>query len=359
MKKNRVLALLWIFFLIVFQLKTGGYLANLMTVFTVVIFLLSVLLMLLRRGLALELEVGNDVGKGENIGIGLTVRTNSGLSMGWLELKLKIENVISGEQRTEALLIPIGLGKTYETELTVSDLYVGEVRVSAEALRFLDLFKLVSRRVNAQAQGSSIIRPNMVPVPSDKDTLYGYDMESYVYSGSKKGSDPSETFGIREYLPGDNPKTIHWKLTSKMDELMVRELGLPIDNKVLIILNNRELTHDRLEAKQRDAVVELFFGIAQGIVDQGLGFSVGWYNNEKGEFLQRPIENKADIYGMMREVLSAPFYADSVSVAQRFLIGAAQRNFASYVYVTAYEDVETHRLEQYGAVNIRRTEEEI
>lgn len=353
MKKNRILVLLWIIFLIAFQLKVGGYLANLMTVFTLVALILSILLVLPGRAIAIDLEAGTDAGKGEEIPVRLRIKASSGLRIGWLECKLSFENAISGEKKEKLFLMPMGMSKVYQTDMKISDQHAGEIRVEVTAQRGLDLFKLVSRKMEAKAYDSCIVRPNMMPIPPSKDALYSYDMESYVYSGDKKGNDPSDTFGIREYIPGDNPKTIHWKLTGKMGDLVVRELGLPVDNKVLIILNNRQLPNQPLEPGKRDSLIETFFGIAQGITNQGLDFSVGWYDSQQGEFYQKPVEGNANIYGIMRGVLSAPFYTDEISVVQRFLTGTAQRSFASYIYVTAYEDVEVQRLEQYGAVHIQ------
>ena len=48
-------------------------------------------------------------------------------------------------------------------------------------------------------------------------------MESFRYSGSRPGDDPGETFDIREYREGDSIRQIHWKLTGKMDRLIIRE----------------------------------------------------------------------------------------------------------------------------------------
>ncbi len=61
-------------------------------------------------------------------------------------------------------------------------------------------------------------------------------MDSDEYSMRKAGYDPSETFAIREYQPGDRIRQIHWKLTEKFDSLMVRDYGLPIQNTVLLLL---------------------------------------------------------------------------------------------------------------------------
>lgn len=50
------------------------------------------------------------------------------------------------------------------------------------------------------------------------------------------GSTPS---GLREYRPGDEPRTIHWRRSAALDELVVRELDRDDRDRVLVSLPTR------------------------------------------------------------------------------------------------------------------------
>ena len=54
------------------------------------------------------------------------------------------------------------------------------------------------------------------------------DCESIEYSAYRSGSDMSEVFGIREYREGDSIRNIHWKLTGKCDDIMIKLPSLPV-----------------------------------------------------------------------------------------------------------------------------------
>ena len=41
-----------------------------------------------------------------------------------------------------------------------------------------------------------------------------------------RGYDPSELFDVREFQNGDRLQSVHWKLSARTDELMVKELSL-------------------------------------------------------------------------------------------------------------------------------------
>ena len=62
-----------------------------------------------------------------------------------------------------------------------------------------------------------------------KDKWYNEtSADSDRFSTYKKGDDPSEIFDIREYADGDKIQRIHWKLSSKTGDLMVKEGSLPL-----------------------------------------------------------------------------------------------------------------------------------
>lgn len=67
----------------------------------------------------------------------------------------------------------------------------------------------------------------------------------------KKGNGPGEYFGIRPYVDGDSMKLIHWKLTGKTDEYMVKEVEVPMMRMPLIFLETRV---EKLDAAMIDGL---------------------------------------------------------------------------------------------------------
>ena len=48
------------------------------------------------------------------------------------------------------------------------------------------------------------------------------------YAPDQKGADRTETMQIRDYVPGDPLQQIHWKLSTKLDRLIVRDPAQPV-----------------------------------------------------------------------------------------------------------------------------------
>ncbi len=78
----------------------------------------------------------------------------------------------------------------------------------------------------------------MYPVQLSFSDRSSVELDSDEYSMHHPGDDPSETFALREYVPGDRVRSIHWKLTEKTGEVIVRQLGLPVNNSILLLMDN-------------------------------------------------------------------------------------------------------------------------
>lgn len=129
-----------------------------------------------------------------------------------------------------------------------------------------------------------------------------YDMESFKYAMNKQGDDPGEIFGIREYRPGDKVKAIHWKLSAKMEGIVIRELGLPVENKVLLILDPVNVS-DKTKIDEAVRALETFASAAYSLFESNVDFAMGWYVSDEEFFQERNIMSKDDILRALKDTM--------------------------------------------------------
>ena len=80
---------------------------------------------------------------------------------------------------------------------------------------------------------------------------------------NRKGNDLSEIFDIREYVPGDDIRSIHWKLSSKTDTLILKEASDPSHYNVVILPDfGRKQLGETVSAREVNAAVGI--GVAVG-----------------------------------------------------------------------------------------------
>lgn len=121
---------------------------------------------------------------------------------------------------------------------------------------FLHLWKI---KIPSQQQFEVMVQPKLTE--PDYNTLHKLN---YVedgmdnYSQNRSGNDPSEIYDIREYGSGDRMNQIHWKLSARMEELYVKEPGLPVSDTQVILVELKNC--DTQEQKdQLDTVYELLY----------------------------------------------------------------------------------------------------
>ena len=141
---------------------------------------------------------------------------------------------------------------------------------------------------------------------------------------------PLKFFDIRPFRSGDRLRKIHWKLSSKLDELMVKEFSLPTDSSVLLLI---ELMAPDVAAL--DAVVETLASFSQFLLENEINHHVEWYHAEHQLFQENTIETDEDLAVLLNTVLSSKRYQDKPwALACHNELSNAAREYPHVIYIT-------------------------
>lgn len=157
--------------------------------------------------------------RGEAGGWSLAVSTPAELPLARLSLRLRRENLLTGQQETSKLVLTGAAGWLPET-LAASTRHCGLLELRADRVRVYDYLGLFTLRLKPPVPARIMCRPipaqcKPVEVPDGKRA------RPSAKNISRRG--PGEDYELREYRPGDPLRSVHWKLSSKWDELIVRE----------------------------------------------------------------------------------------------------------------------------------------
>lgn len=146
--------------------------------------------------------------------------------------------------------------RTQSLRLPLHTSHVGVFSVGLHAVVVEDLLRLVRKRVALdQTSYELVVLPQTFDVQPLK--LAPGDPGSEIMARATEDLNaPSDT---RNYQPGDAMKKIHWKLSLRKGELMVRKFDEPILQDVLVLMDcSRPPSwgHPQAEADIRDALLE-------------------------------------------------------------------------------------------------------
>ena len=225
--------------------------------------LLSAISLLIPRQISITLSAPETVGRGEQIACTLTV-SSSGIPAQF-ELAVEAENGFTGELSTQVIPLFVKKGPV-SLSWQLAETHSGIIRLSCSYVREFDSFGLFSRKRTCAAQAEITLRPQTFPVSVCLNQAAEVLLDSEIYSTQKAGNDPGETFRIREYVPGDPIRQIHWKLSEKTGTLMVREFGLPAMNRLLLVF----LPDKSLLSEQLDTMLDTMVSISSELLRQEL-----------------------------------------------------------------------------------------
>ncbi len=195
--------------------------------------------------------------------------------------------------------------------------HCGTVALSLSDAAVQDWFGLYRRPLTLQSSRFITVEPPLFSIQIALAERESVSADSARWSSAHAGQDPSETFGFRTYIPGDPIRQIHWKLSQKTDSLMVRELGLPVAEEVLLLLDT-SITVQEDAADALDAAMTALLSLSQSLTEQGIAHSVGWKNRELDELVLCSVQDQQDCTAVREQILTAAAAPDTESICDCF-----------------------------------------
>ena len=211
---------------------------------------------------------GSTVRRGEDLSLNLRMRHRGLIPIAPLLLEISDPAGKSGRD----IRLKNMPGRIQTLRLPVHAAHVGVFSVGLQSCTVEDLLGIASRRIPLDETSFSLtVLPKTFSV--DPLALAPGDPGSEIMARATEDLNaPSDT---RNYQPGDAMKKIHWKLSLRKGDLMVRTFDEPILQDVLILMDcSRPPSwgHPQAEADIRDALLETTASVlaAQAATDHQL-----------------------------------------------------------------------------------------
>lgn len=250
-------------------------------------------------------------------------------------VKLVTANPFYQEEGIHYLNMPVRARNQTEVTYPVQMNYCGRFAIRAEEIRLMDLLGIVETVLPLSEEKECMIFPKGALRSQEAGQLYMKGVAEAMES-KEKGYDFSEISGIREYIPGDKLQNIHWKLSVKKDELMVKE-RISVSAMQLNVLV--ELAND--DDMRLESVLELADSVTRSFVAQNLPFTVYYYSANQGTITGTFIGNEVERREWLSMVLYDQSYRDVGRVERLFLRDVSADGTYLYVgYANGTEDAD-------------------
>ena len=182
------------------------------------------------------------VSAGAAAGIVIKVSNPSPVPMLNCRLFFELKNSLRGGYDNE-VVFAAEAGKTGEVKIPVLTEYSGMLIFDAKALEYRDFLDIFSITVPFKAYIEIPVLPRETLL-KEEPMLKKMTVESDESVESAEGELTRDVRLVREYRPGDRLKDVHWKLSAKGDDILVKEYER---NRDLYYMLLPELEYEYLE----------------------------------------------------------------------------------------------------------------
>lgn len=285
MIRSKLLYAALIVVLILFFVLYRGKLSFELLIFGLV-FPVVLWLMLLRLRCALKISLYHSkepILKGQIYEWFVQVKNRSFLSTANAFLTIEYRNSLTGKPTELTLKLPVLSHNIQRCRLAFHAVTCGMMQIHVKKLVIYDPLKIFHRTIKLSLHDTIVIMPAAAAMlPDEWPPVPQPDADSNEYSKTQAGDDSSEIFDLHPYREGDLVSRIHWKLSSKLDTLMVKEYSLPLSSGCLLLTDHRHVSRSADSALRIDTMFSALSAAAAQLSEQCHSFTMTAYHPVHG-----------------------------------------------------------------------------
>lgn len=210
-------------------------------------------------------------------------------------------------------------------------------------VKFYDALRLFGISKNFSIEKSITVYPKCIDMTVLRKNASTIENDGIIYDKYKKGNDRSEIFDLRDYEKGDDRRSIHWKLSSKVNKTIVREFSRPNNFKTMILcdlslkFDDKEISYDVVSNN-----IALALAISSDMTKNGVEHSMCMLGKNVSEIAE--INGIQDDKKIQNGILSVPLSKREFNTALYFLNINSSYKVSKLIYITREYDKESIRM---------------
>lgn len=235
------------------------------------------------------------VRRGDGLSFDLAVSNLRRLPVGRLSARMTCANLLSG--RT-ARFRRQGAGSRLTLDAELAEAHCGLIRCEVTSLKVCDLLGLFSLSLPQPRAAEVLSLP--LELPAEEIPFLLGEGEGDISLVPRPGGGPGEDYDLRPYRPGDPLRSVHWKLSSKVDELVVRETMEPARLQLL-------LTYDHFGPPgELDLVLDRLDAVSRALIAHERSHAISWADPVTGAVQRMTVSSLRDLRAFEHAAFSIP-----------------------------------------------------
>lgn len=292
--------------------------------------------------------------KDESFNIQLCIENRSIFPIGKAEAVIEYYNIFNGCKNNIELHFPIQPRNQQRVTFRLTSKFCGRLRIRCAYINIFDPLRIFRFRIGKNISQDIMILPEGQEIGGCISNTDCVEAEGLVFSEHRSGDDPTEVFDLREYNPGDRLNRIHWKLSSKKDEFIVKEYSCPVDSPAVILLDLCCNETSELRLPIYDTLLELCVSLSHLFIEEEHLHTIVYYNCAEKSFVSRDINGMDTLSAVINELIAS--IDDKVSAVSptEYFNEPPNRRLTSFTLITNnYSDADILAIDETVDADIK------
>lgn len=203
---------------------------------------------------------------GNKVDIGYSIENKSKFSIPYIEIRSNISNVLTASVRKNTVL-----SLRPQSSFTRKDTIIlnkrGHYQLGDISIITRDIFGFYSFQKTIAKRTSLLVYPKIRELSSLK--IIASYQPGELLTHNSIFEDRTNISSLRDYQEGDPIKTIHWKLSAKKDQPIVKSFENRVDTNVIVFLeSSKQVFQDDVNRRLEDKSVDIALSIISYCLNQ-------------------------------------------------------------------------------------------
>lgn len=297
-------------------------------------FIVRLLLQIEISYIQIDFEGSTSSKVGKNIIISSIIKSIHRLLIsGTIEYQLVYENTSIKCQKRKQYNTSLDVEQTVETYQHPATL-CGNVCFYLEDIYLYDVFKLCRVPIQCNKKHHLVVYPQEVNLEINHEVSSQPRQNGVLQFLYDKGNDISEIFDLKEYVPGDDIRHMHWKLSAKAGHMLMKE-GTRYSSYETVLLVDIGCfdSNTRLDEETLSSAIAYAMALSEQLLLKHIGHLVLFYN--QGAFYPMEMNHVQEYYQQLEQWLSKSVSDQGGQGLHLFISEQLDLIFSKMLYVTA------------------------
>ncbi|MBQ9519450.1 MAG: DUF58 domain-containing protein [Firmicutes bacterium] len=242
--------------------------------------------------------------KGEKTSINFVFENTSLIPVLTCRINFKAENRYLENNIINSLDVSVPARESHIETLPITPVYNGIINISITNASVRDMLNIFSFKVKKTEGCCFYISPTLAEKELTFSRAELYSEESLITAKNVNGT---QIDGVRDYAAGDKLRNIHWKLSAKQGDLLVKEYSDNNEESAILLAE--------LFAPCIDSITDAVYAAGKALIKMGCPYTLGFASAGSEQLTKLYITNENALFDGIKAIyLACVSQSDSTSL---------------------------------------------